>query len=301
MQVRAKIATFIAALLLLGLPGQAQVSIDSARLMNDLKTLSSQEMAGRMSGTNGISRARIYIRNSMKYAGVQEFGSNWLVPFDIKDKQDYPAQGVNVIGVIRGRSDSAVVLTAHYDHLGTRQGDTYFGADDNASGVSVLLEAARFFAAKKDKPANTLILAALDAEEAGLLGAYALVDYLKKEGVAVKLNVNMDMVSKGFNNELYVCGTWHYPQLKKLVDVSGSSYARVQLKLGHDRPGLGHDDWTMSSDHGPFHKQKIPFLYFGVEDHKYYHQPTDTFETTPFSFFYRSAQTIIGFLDSYLY
>ncbi|MEQ9099052.1 MAG: M28 family peptidase [Imperialibacter sp.] len=306
MQVRAKIIThskaytLICLLLFCGLMSNGQVSVDSTRLMNALKALSSQEMAGRLSGTNGISRARIFIKNNFNYAGLHELESNWFIPFDMKAK-NYPSQGVNVVGFLKGESDSAVVVTAHYDHLGVKNREIYYGADDNASGVSVLLEAAWLFAAKKTTPKYTIIFAALDAEETGLLGGYALVEYLQKANIPVKLNLNMDMVSKGFNNELYVCGTYHYPQLKSLIDTDGSRYAKVQLKLGHDQPGSGHDDWTMSSDHGPFHKQKIPFLYFGVEDHKYYHQPTDTFETTPFSFFYHAAETITGFLSEYLY
>jgi Zn-dependent M28 family amino/carboxypeptidase len=278
----------------------AQVQVDSTRLMNNLKALSSKEMAGRMSGTNGISRARILIKDAFNDAGILQLDENWLVPFDINAK-NYPSQGVNIIGFLKGESDSAVVVTAHYDHLGVKNNEVYYGADDNASGVAVLMEAARLFGAKKERPKYTMIFAALDAEETGLLGGYALVEYLQKSNIPVKLNVNMDMVSKGYKNDLYVCGTYHYPQLKPLVDLAGTRYAKVPLKLGHDLPGSGHDDWTMSSDHGPFHKQKIPFLYFGVEDHKHYHQPTDTFETTPFSFFYHAAETITGFLNDYLY
>ena len=279
---------------------EAQQGVDSVRLIHNLQTLSSAEMAGRMSGTNGISRARVFIKNSFQYSGLTEHGSSWFIPFDIKAK-NYPPQGVNVVGVLKGKSDSVVVVTAHYDHLGVKNNEIYYGADDNASGVAVLLEAATIFAVRATLPRYTVLFAALDAEETGLLGAYALVSYLQNEGIPVKLNVNMDMVSKGYNNELYVSGTYHYPQLKPLLDTLGSRYATVQLKLGHDIPGSGHDDWTMSSDHGPFHKRKIPFLYFGVEDHKHYHQPTDTFETTPFSFFYQAAVTITGFLNEYLY
>jgi len=307
MQTPAKNIRIIRTLLLLFLVNGAvpdvnsQAIVDSTRLMNTLKTLSSEEMAGRFTGSNGISRARLLIQESFESAALQPLADTWLMPFDIDKKKDYPPQGVNIVGKIEGRSDSAVVVTAHYDHLGVKKGEIYFGADDNASGVTVMLEAATLFSANKTKPAYTIIFAALDAEETGLLGGYALVDYLVTKGIPVKLNLNMDMVSKGFKNELYVCGTYHYPQLIPLIDTTGSFYAKVVLKLGHDRPEQGQDDWTNSSDHGAFHKQKIPFLYFGVEDHKYYHQPTDTFETTPFSFFLRSGQTIVGFLDKYLY
>lgn len=274
----------------------AQNRVDSSRLMNDLKILSSEEMAGRKTGTEGSLKAREYIISELKSAGLQAWKGSWQHSFTI-DAKNYPATGINVLGYLPGQSDSLIVVSAHYDHLGKVNDKIYYGADDNASGVAVLLEAARFFSTARDLP-YTLVFAAFDAEEGGLLGAYAFVEQL--QGAGVKLNLNMDMVSKGYKGELYVAGTYHYPGLKQWMDTTGQTYSKVKLKPGHDLPELGHDDWTFASDHGPFHKQKIPFLYFGVEDHPHYHQPTDTFEKTPFSFFYHSAETIIGFLTYYM-
>ncbi|MGB3468873.1 MAG: M28 family peptidase, partial [Cyclobacteriaceae bacterium] len=69
-------------------------------------------------------------------------------------------------------------------------------------------------------------------------------------------------------------GTHHYPQFKALL-IAVNQNSKVQLSLGHDSPDLVYNDWTYSSDHGPFHRVGIPFLYFGVEDHADYHKPTD--------------------------
>ena len=71
----------------------------------------------------------------------------------------------------------------------------------------------------------------------------------------------------------------------------------VVLRLGHDIPGTGSDDWTHASDHGPFHDAGIPFLYFGVEDHPHYHQPTDTYETIPPAFFAGAVRTVRRVLE----
>ena len=68
----------------------------------------------------------------------------------------------------------------------------------------------------------------------------------------------------------------------------------LNLKLGHDSPDLGKDDWTGQSDHGAFHNKGIPFLYFGVEDHEHYHKPTDTFENVNQEFFVMAAHAILG-------
>ena len=69
--------------------------------------------------------------------------------------------------------------------------------------------------------------------------------------------------------------------------------APVKLLLGHDTPGSGRDDWTFQSDHGAFHREKIPFIYFGVEDHKDYHRPTDDFLSIQPEFYVRAVETIV--------
>ena len=59
----------------------------------------------------------------------------------------------------------------------------------------------------------------------------------------------------------------------------------MTIRFGHDRPELGHDDWTLLSDHGAFHEARVPFVYFGVEDHEDYHRPTDTIDRVDRRFF----------------
>ena len=178
--------------------------------------------------------------------------------------------GVNLIAEIRGESDDVILVTAHFDHIGVRDGKVYNGADDNASGTSALLAFAEYLSQNSTK--HTIILAALDAEEGGLNGAKALAadsTFLER----VKLNINMDMISQNDKDELYAVGTHHYPDLKPILE--GVSVEGLKLMFGHDRPEDGNQDWTFSSDHGPFHAKGIPFIYFGVEDHEHYHQATD--------------------------
>ncbi|HEX8147087.1 MAG TPA: M20/M25/M40 family metallo-hydrolase, partial [Pyrinomonadaceae bacterium] len=198
----------------------------------------------------------------------------------------------NVVGYVRGASnpESLVVVTAHYDHLGVRGGKVYNGADDNASGVAVLLQLAAHFA--REPPRHTLVFAALDAEEEGLVGAKALVKQLRAEKREVALDVNMDMVSHSERGELYASGAYHTPALKPLLERI-AAHAPARLLLGHDRPEQGHDDWTNQSDQFAFHKAGVPFVYFGVEDHKDYHKPTDDFDTLTRDFFVGAAETVL--------
>jgi hypothetical protein len=110
------------------------------------------------------------------------------------------------------------------------------------------------------------------------------------------MNVNLDMVSRSAAGELYAAGTYHYPFLEPSVD-EVAERSTISLLKGHDSPGLpGGDDWTDASDHGPFHEVGIPFIYFGVEDHEAYHQPSDDFDGITPGFYADAVGTIADFL-----
>jgi hypothetical protein len=103
------------------------------------------------------------------------------------------------------------------------------------------------------------------------------------------------MVGRNDNNELYVVGTNLYKQLQPAI-TNLELPENFKLSVGHD--GLdGKDNWVSSSDHGPFHRQEIPFLYFGVEDHKDYHKPTDDFEFIQPEFYAKAVAVIISVLE----
>jgi Zn-dependent M28 family amino/carboxypeptidase len=118
-----------------------------------------------------------------------------------------------------------------------------------------------------------------------------------KERIA--LDINLDMVSRNDKREIFVAGTYHYPDLKPVLE-DVARRAPITVLFGHDKPVTiagGVEDWTNQSDHGPFHDAKIPFVYFGVEDHADYHKPTDTADKIDRGFFVDVAETI---LDSVL-
>ena len=184
------------------------------------------------------------------------------------------------------RRRGVVVLSAHFDHLGLG----FPGADDNASGVAALLQLAAHFT--REQPDNSMIFAALDAEEIGLIGAYAFVKQLRADRRDLALNVNLDMVSHNDRGELYAAGAYRTPALRPLLE-RVAARAPVRLLIGHDRPEEGHDDWTNQSDQYAFHKAGVPWVYFGVEDHKDYHKPTDKFETITPAFFVHAVETVL--------
>jgi Zn-dependent M28 family amino/carboxypeptidase len=267
-------------------------TIDAKNLIKDIKYLSSDNLKGRETGTAENALARKYILKRFKKSGLKPFKNNYLQEFSFKDRSDKEYRGINVVGQIKGKTnpDKYIIVTAHYDHVGVNKGEIYNGADDNASGTSALFAIAKYF--KKNAPINSLIFVAFDAEEKGLRGARHFVENLPVKKEEILLNINMDMISRNDKNELYAAGTFSYPQLKPFIEAIQKD-APVKLLLGHDDPAQGRDDWTFQSDQGAFHRQKIPFIYFGVEDHKDYHKPTDIFENIQPEFYVNAVETIL--------
>lgn len=272
-------------------PAQAD-RLDATSLMRTVEALSSPEMEGRRTATPGGSKARAWVLAAMKDTGLAPAGSDYSLPFSFTPKTGVPIDGVNIAVLCPGTDPGlpVTVVSAHYDHLGMRDGQIYRGADDNTSGVAVLLEIARRCARTPFR--HPTIFVAFDAEELGLQGARAFLASPPVPRDRIGLNVNLDMVARGDKGELYVAGTHHTPALLPVLQPVASR-APIKVLFGHDRPGTGSDDWTSQSDHGPFHAAGIPFIYFGVEDHPDYHQPTDTADRIDPVFFRNAAQTIL--------
>jgi Zn-dependent M28 family amino/carboxypeptidase len=263
--------------------------LDSAQLINDLATLASEKMQGRESNTPGNQLAREYIAKRYDSLQLKAPDSGRFQSFPLR--QNPATKGTNIIAMIPGTTypDQYYVVSAHYDHLGVKNGQIYYGTDDNASGSACLLALAAYF--KQHPPQHSFVIASFDAEEKGLVGARYFVAHPPVDSNKIILNVNMDMVSRNDKNEIYASGGFHYPFLKKYLD-SIKSLTTVRVLQGHDNPVQGHDDWTNQSDHYPFHLAHIPYVYFGVEDHPDYHKPSDTFDKVDKSFYYRVCSMI---------
>jgi Zn-dependent M28 family amino/carboxypeptidase len=282
----------------------AAPAVDAAQLLGDVRALAAPEFGGRKTGTEGSLKAQDYLQKRFEAIGLQAYPGGFRQPFSFTrtsargqatpTRIEFPS-AVNLIGFIPGSKHPArvMVVSAHYDHLGARDSAVYFGADDNASGVGALLAIAAHF--KASPPENTIVFAAFDGEEQGLQGAKAFLARLPFPREQLAFNLNLDMVSHNDENTIFAAGTSHTPSLKALVG-QVAKRSTVQVKLGHDLPLPGapaSDDWTSSSDHGPFHEAGLPFLYFGVEDHPDYHKPTDTFERINQGFYVKVAGLLI--------
>lgn len=299
-------------------PGISQKSIqlDKELLLTSLQILSHDSLEGRGFGTAGNKKAQQFIANRFEELGiVPAFVEGYRQPFsqtfsgrrrqrmfpvadpgsNNSNVPDTTLYGANIVAKIEGQSGQVIIITAHFDHLGIRDGKIYNGADDDASGTAALFAIAKYFNARQ--PRHTLIFAALDGEEVGSPGCEHLVDNFPVPLENVILNVNMDMIAHNDSNELFASGLYHYPDLKTPLESIDSP---IQLLFGHDKPDdPKDDDWTYSSDHRVFHQKNIPFIYFGVEDHKDYHQATDTFENINPEFYVEAVRLIIQAIEGY--
>jgi len=280
--------------LIVGEPAQAPRStvIDSARLLEDLKTLSSDAMEGRRTGTAGSEKARAFIVERFKASGVVPFGASYEHTFAFRTRGVSGEQrGVNVVGYIDGTLQPRryIVISAHYDHLGTRNGVVFNGADDNASGTAALFAIAKYFSSHTLR--NSFIFAAFDAEELGLLGSQAFVKQPPVDVQLLSLNLNLDMIGREQDRKLFVVGTARQPFLRPTIEAIARN-ASVRLLMGHENPA-GPEDWTADSDHYSFMQAKIPALYFGVEDFKEHHQATDDYESMTVDFYAKAVETLV--------
>ncbi len=254
--------------------------IDDARVLADLRWLSDPAREGRAAGTPGSAAARAWLEQQFADIGLESAGSEgYLQPF-LYAGGDGELPGVNVIGRLAGSEPDLpmIAVTAHYDHEGIKDGVVYPGADDNASGTAAMLAAARYF--RENTPRHTLLFIAFDAEETGLNGSRAFVAAPTVPLSSIGFNLNLDMVARTDHDEIVAVGTWQHPWLRPVLD-DVQKESTVAILFGRDRPlwlAGANLNWVNLSDQAAFHDAGIPFLFFSVEDHADYHQPTDTFE-----------------------
>lgn len=283
----------------------AEVEVSEAIHVRELRAhvnrLASPEFLGRQGP--GAARAARYIAEAFKRCGLKPaFGGSYYqpIPSKLEDGSTPEASylGRNVVAVIPGADpklkDEWVVLSAHLDHVGRKNGRLYPGADDNASGVAMLLEVAEQFALRAVKPRRTLVFAAFDLEEVGLLGSTHFVCHPPFPIRSLKAALTADMLGRSMANVmdeyLFVLGSERSPKLRQLVQEVAPEEG---LKVGR----LGADLIGTRSDYGPFRDRKVPFLFFSTGQHPDYHRPTDLPDRIDYQKLRRASVWIAGLLD----
>lgn len=258
-------------------------SVSTERMVRDIAQLATAEMAGRGLGTPELDRAAAFIASEFAAAGLApggDAGKGYYQTWPAKiGNPRRTATLTNVIGLIPGRnsalSHESVVIGAHYDHLGRGwpnprkgdQGKIHPGADDNASGVSVLLELARRLGATAP-PERTLVFVAFSGEEAGRLGSQHYVDaptHYPKQGIMGM--INLDTVGRLKSRQLLVLGSGSAQEWGPIFRNAGHVTGVAVKPIPHD---FG------ASDQKSFHDVGIPAVQLFSGAHDDFHRPTDT-------------------------
>lgn len=257
-------------------------------IKEDVIFLADDALEGRQTGTEGEKKASEYIVKRFKSLNLEAKGTNGFiqeysfkpktdphqeVTFDV-NPNDSTITGRNVIGYINNNADQTIVIGAHYDHLGYggdgslhRGGkDVHNGADDNASGVAVMLDLARKL--KETNSGNNYLFMAFSGEEMGLLGSNYFVKNPTIDSKKINYMINMDMVGRlKADSTLAVYGVGTSPIFKHVINASNSNFKIIENESG-----------TGPSDHTSFYLADIPVLHFFTGQHEDYHKPGDDSE-----------------------
>ncbi len=261
--------------------------------------LAGDELQGREAGFHGSRISSEYIASLLQWMGISPWADSYFQPFDAyrKERQKkgrlevHPDSIVklklevhqklsmrNVLGMIPGKNTKEyVIVGAHFDHLGidpALDGDQiYNGADDNASGVSAVLQIARAFLASGQQPERNVIFAFWDGEEKGLLGSKYFVQtcsFLSQ----IKGYLNFDMIGRN-NKPLQPKQVVYFYTAAHPVfgDWLKEDIRRYGLQLEPDYRAWEHP--IGGSDNGTFAKAGIPIIWYHTDGHPDYHQPSD--------------------------
>src|SRR5690625_896184 len=268
--------------------------IPQVSMFQDISVLAHDSLQGRKVGTEYEKKAAGYIAKRFKDLKLQPKGTDhYFQDFHFQssrnphqevvfsnNKDEQTLTGRNVIGFLDNRAENTVVIGAHYDHLGMGgissfhrgEPEIHNGADDNASGVAVLLKLAKKLQSKNAPKNNNYLFISFSGEEDGLLGSNFFTKNPTIDLKKVTYMLNMDMVGR-LNEEktLAVYGVGTSPVLSETVEKNADSLHIIQKESG-----------VGPSDHTSFYLVDIPVLHFFTGQHEDYHRPSDVIENLNF-------------------
>tara|TARA_R110001599_G_scaffold61_4_gene237 strand:- start:920 stop:2140 length:1221 start_codon:yes stop_codon:yes gene_type:complete len=258
------------------------------KIKEDVSFLADDKLEGRQTGTPGEIKASEYIKNRFEKLGLTPKGTDgFYQSFSFKPKThpheeikftenaDGTITGRNVVAFIDNKAKNTVIIGAHFDHLGYGGDGSLYrdsikaihnGADDNASGVAVMLNLASNL--KNTNTSNNYLFIAFSGEEMGLLGSNYFVKNPTIDTKAVSYMINMDMVGRLKDSALAVYGTGTSPVFNEILKSHNNGFRLIQKESG-----------VGPSDHTSFYLADMPVLHFFTGQHEDYHKPSDDTET----------------------
>ncbi len=220
-----------------------------------------------------------------------EFSNATGISLNIKNEfiKDFTSE--NIIGYVKGtvQPDTFIVFSAHYDHLG-RMADIYFpGANDNASGIGMLLSLAKYYAQEKNKPKYSIAFIAFGAEEVNIRGSHYYVEHPLFPLSKIRFLINMDIMGTGDEGLMAVNGRIYTPAFHDLVRINDSLHLLKEVK---DRGA------SANSDHYFFYANHVPdFFVYTLGGIKAYHDIYDRRETLPLTNFNEVFKLLLEFTN----
>ena len=266
-------------------------SITSDELKTHLYIVAADEMEGRDTGSEGQKKAGRYLIEQYQKMGVSHPKSMTsyyqTVPSEaMKGRRGNLPQSENILALIEGseKPEEIIVVSAHYDHVGMKNGEVYNGADDDGSGTVALLEMAEAFQMAKKSgngPKRSVLFLHVTGEEHGLLGSkyYADNPIFPMANTVTDLNIDMigrcDAANCG-KEYVYVIGSEMLStDLKKINEQAKRETVNLELNYKYDDPN-DKDRLYYRSDHYNFAKNGVPVIFYFDGIHEDYHKPTDT-------------------------
>ncbi|MDG4951346.1 M28 family peptidase [Weeksellaceae bacterium KMM 9724] len=194
----------------------------------------------------------------------------------------------NIVGKIKGsKSDKAILIMAHFDHLGQINETVFHGANDNASGVAMLIQLAKYF--KSHPIENDVYFYAMTGEEAGLKGAFEAVQHLPVPKEDIRFVINLDILGTGDDGIQVVNSSIYKNEYELLQQINREHKLLKQIKKRGE---------ACNSDHCPFHMAEIPsFFIYTLCGISHYHNPLDKAETLPLTEFYSVYELLTKFIE----
>ena len=250
---------------------QAQDTDRKERLQKHLYYLASDSLHGRKAGSEDGAKARAYILDQWNEIGIEPFfAEGFEIPFSRNG-----LNMANLVGIIPGNDpalkDEYILLGAHFDHIGYKNGEICNGADDNASGSSALIEIARMLKENQKQLKRSVIIAAFDGEEQGLWGSEELAKKMKSDGSInnIKCMMSIDMVGwYAKNGKLEILGAGTIKNGEKLLEQNADG---LKLKIENFETAI-----LTATDTRSFAKNyHVPTLHIFTGLKSPYHKPAD--------------------------
>lgn len=282
--------------------------IKAVDLKKNLYVIASDEMEGRDTGSPGQKRAGEYMVNyykNLKIPHPEAMNSYYQkVPSDFMKKRggEVLPDSENILAFIEGteKPKEIIVISAHYDHVGTKNGVVYNGADDDGSGTVAVMEIAKAFqkAKKSGKgPKRSILFLHVTGEEHGLFGSEYYTDHPVFPFANTVADLNIDMIGRDDPENrgkqyVYVIGSEMLSsQLKVITEEANKKTNNLELNYKYDDP---NDPQRLyyRSDHYNFAKNNIPVAFFFDGIHEDYHKPTDDVEKIDYDLLMKRTQLV---------